>query len=418
MKEKTLHIGGISVKELAKKFQTPLYVYDVKYIKNQINLYQTYFKSSKFETAVAYASKAFLSKDLITLLNDKGMYLDVVSGGELYMAKTYNFDMSNVLFHGNNKSKEELSFALEQQVGLIVVDNLDELKVLNTLSKSNQTPVKTLLRVNPGIEAHTHEYIVTAKHTSKFGVSIYDDLKLQQLIDIYAANELLSLEGFHSHIGSQIFDISSYIKSIKVMKKFLDKMSNKFNISSPILNIGGGFGIYYTNEDDILDIPKTTTTIIKEVENTLDIKKLMIEPGRSIVGNAGMTLYKAGYTKKTFGGKEYVFVDGGMSDNIRPALYNAKYSADIANNMTGKKAKEYTIAGKLCESGDELIKHIKLPQVKDDDLIVVYTTGAYTYSMASNYNLALKPAVVFVEDETAKLSIRRQTYKDLLQYEV
>lgn len=420
LKENTLSIGGVDVNTLMKDYGSPLYVYDVAYMKEAINTFQTTFQSTLFQTRVAYASKAFLTKAMARLLQAYGMSLDVVSPGELYTAKVSGFDMSNIMVHGNNKSIDELRMYMNEQVGYIVVDNIQELDVLIQLADELEQSVPTLLRVNPGVEAHTHEYVITAKHTSKFGESIFDTEMIDSILERYQSQSLVTLQGFHCHIGSQVFDLESYKKTIDIMTTFIQSIEHQYNLTIQTLNLGGGFGVYYTDGDTDLSIESITRTIIKGVEeqvtsHNLHISELIIEPGRSIVANAGTTLYNVGYTKHTYGGKEYLFVDGGMSDNIRPALYQAEYHAYLANKMTKTPTTAYTVAGKLCESGDVLIRNIKLPKATKGDILAIPSTGAYTYSMSSNYNRILKPAVVFVEDGNVELVVKKETFEDLIR---
>lgn len=415
-----LNIGGMSVRELVKKHGSPLYVYDESHIEEMIDLFQSNFKSDLVNARVAYASKAFLTKEMIRLLNRKNMSIDLVSAGEMYTAKVAGFDMSKALVHGNNKSLQELKLAIEYGCGLIVVDNIYEMEQVISLANKYQSPVNTLLRVNPGVEAHTHEYIVTAKLTSKFGESIYDQETIRKISDMVNDNEYVSLKGFHCHIGSQVFDSNSFVKTIEVMSSFMNKIEQASNIEFTTLNLGGGFGVYYVDGDVPIDVEKMTKEIIRVVEEKvllkeLNIKELIIEPGRSIVSNAGTTLYSLGHKKETYGGKDYVFVDGGMSDNIRPALYQAEYSCDVATNMNGEKSGQYTIAGKLCESGDILIKDTPLQDFNNNDILAIYTTGAYNYSMSSNYNRILKPEVVFVKNGESKIVVKRETFEDLIR---
>ncbi len=420
IEQNELVIGGVNTRKLVDQFGSPLYVYDASLIKNNLSDYLQGFQSVLFQTTVAYASKAFLTKAMARLIASYSMALDVVSIGELFTAKAADFPMDQILVHGNNKSPDELKYYIQQKVGLIVVDNVQELDALIDLANQLKTTVRTLFRVNPGIEAHTHEYIITAKHNSKFGESIYDDRKLDEIMRKYQGQSRVILDGFHCHIGSQVFDMESYVKTIEVMSSFINKIERKYQTKVKTLNLGGGFGVFYTKEDTQLDIALITKTIVRAVEEKvlcgeLSITNLMIEPGRSIVANAGTTLYTVGYTKTTYGNQNYVFVDGGMSDNIRPALYQAKYDACIATKMADKRTIRYTVAGKLCESGDVLIKDIKLPEVTNGDILAVCSTGAYTYSMSSNYNRMMRPAVVFVEDGETTVVVERETFDDLIR---
>lgn len=418
-----LDIAGCSVDVLRNKYNTPLYVYDEAYIEEQIKMYKKYFKSSKFDTRIIYASKAFLTTYLTHILNRHKLSADVVSAGELYVYKQARFPMKNIFFHGNNKSFGELKMAIEYNVGTIVVDNISELMLLSSLTKTCNHKVNTLLRVNPGIEAHTHEYIQTAVLSSKFGVSIFDTAMLQQIVDIYNENDNLNLQGFHCHIGSQVFDENSFIKATKTMLGFISTFQNEHNFKITKLNIGGGFGVKYTNEDDDLNLKITLEKLIQTAETEitkldLSIDELMIEPGRSIVNNAGVTLYTVGCTKNTFGDENYIFIDGGMTDNIRPALYQAKYDCLIANKMDEEKTELRSIMGKCCESGDIIRKNINIQKAMPNDILAVLYTGAYNYSMASNYNNLLKPAVVFCKNGISKLVVKRQTFQSLIENDV
>lgn len=415
-----LYIGGVSASSLVKEYQTPLYVYDLQYLKKQLDLYQTNFKSSLFHTRVAYASKAFLTKAMVRLLQSKQMSLDLVSGGEMITALQAGFDMHNSLIHGNNKSKNELEMCFEYKVGYIVIDNLSELEDVIVLAQQRNQKMDTLLRVNPGVVAHTHEYVITAKRSSKFGESIDDMDTIHRIMNTYISQDLVQLKGFHCHIGSQVFDLESYQKTIDIMTSFIRMISDTYPITIHTLNLGGGFGVFYRDGDQPQPIQTICETLIQGVEekvrnNELSIQELIIEPGRSIVANAGITLYTVGYIKQTIGGTKYLFVDGGMSDNIRPALYQAQYSASVATSMNSESVETYTVAGKLCESGDVLIKDIQLPVVHKGDILAVYSTGAYTYSMASNYNRLTKAAVLFVEDKQVQVVVQKETIEDLLR---
>lgn len=408
-----LNIGGVSVSNLVKKHGSPLYVYDQNHIEKMIDIFKENFSSSMFNARVAYASKAFLTKAMIQLLTKKNMSLDCVSGGEIYTAVNAGFDMSKTVIHGNNKSVSELEMCINENVGLVVVDNIGELETLINLAKDQNKQINTILRVNPGIEAHTHEYIITAKLTSKFGESIFDEEVLGQVINKYNESANVHLKGFHCHIGSQVFGKDPFIETVEVMTSFIQKIEETYHIKTPVLNIGGGFGVYHTDRDDPVSIPVLLQDIISKTEScikekNISLEELIIEPGRSIISNAGTTLYKIGYKKETFGGKNYLFVNGGMTDNIRPALYQAEYSCDIATNMSAPKSGKWTVAGKLCESGDLLIRETSLQDFTNKDILAIYTTGAYNYTMASNYNRMLKPAVVFVKDGVSKEVVKRE----------
>lgn len=414
-----LEIGGISIEKLAKEYKTPLYIMDLSLIEENIKKYKENFKSSMFDTEVVYASKAFLSKGICQIINKYGLSIDAVSGGELYTIKSSGFPMERAHMHGNNKSIEELNMCVDYKIGSIIIDNVEEINVLSEVLKNKNAKMKVMLRVNVGIDAHTHEYIKTSKHSSKFGESIFDE-NIVNIIKKISDDKNMELLGFHCHIGSQIFDTKAFHEAVEVMLKFLKDISEKLNITIPEINLGGGFGVYYSGEDVEIKIDEFMKSIISHIEKTvaqekIDLKKVSIEPGRSIIGNAGSTLYTVGETKKTYGGEKYVFIDGGMADNIRPALYQAEYEAIIANKLDEEPTEIVTIAGKCCESGDVIGKNMKLGKAKMGDYILVPTTGAYGYTMSSNYNKLVRPAVVFVKNGKSYVSIKRESYDDLIK---
>lgn len=412
-------IGGVGIQQLAEEFQTPLYVYDKEKLEEQCRGYMEHFQCDSLETGVLYASKAFNCKAMIRLIDSFGLYLDVVSGGELYTAKQAGYDCSKVFFHGNNKTTQELEMAIEYCVGTIVVDNLQEAKRLDALLEEKDATMHVLLRINPGIEAHTHEYIVTAHVDSKFGVALAQKELVDETIGFLQDSSRLVFDGLHAHIGSQIFDKQAFIEEIKKMFAFAAELKEK-GISVHTINLGGGFAATYTKEDAPIPLPEVCQTILDTCQEENEkignvVQRILIEPGRSVAAQAGYMIYTVGDTKKT-PNKEYIFVDGGMSDNIRPALYQAKYDAFIAGKSGPTKT--VTVAGKCCESGDILIESIELPECRRGDLLVMKTTGAYGYSMASHYNKNLLPPVVFVGNGEATTVIRRETYEDLIRLEV
>ena len=401
---------------LKEKYGTPLYIYNVNYIENVINQYKSSFKSDMFETEIIYASKAFCVKEMLRIIKDNNLSLDTVSYGELYTAKMVDFDFSKIYFHGNNKSYNDLMYALKNNVGTIVVDNLMELELLNSLCEELNKEVNILIRLNLGVEAHTHKFIVTAHIDSKFGV-LYNSEDYVKMINLCNQSKYINLNGFHSHIGSQIFDLFAFKEAINRMVN----ICKDFNYPLT-LNLGGGFGVHYTDLDKPIPFNEVGNFLINNIEealknNNIKIKKLCIEPGRSIVAEAGSTLYTIGFTKQT-PNKLYYFIDGGMTDNIRPALYQAMYDADIVGKENEIKNNIVTIAGKCCESGDLIIENIMLPNASSGDLLVTYSTGAYGYSMSSNYNKALTPAVVFIKDGNDKLVCKRQTLEELVMREI
>lgn len=418
----TLEIGGIDCERLAEISGTPLLVYDEEKIEKQLEAAVENFQSEQFDTQVVYAAKAFSCKAIFQKVSQAGAGLDVVSGGEMYCAHQAGFDMSKVYFHGNNKSEEELRQALELGCGTIVLDNVMECEKLAAIADAMKVSVDVLLRVNPGIEAHTHEYIRTSGSDSKFGISITKKQEIKELVSRAMLSDYVRFKGFHSHIGSQITETTAFEKALEIMVGFVKDMENNYNVPTSYLSIGGGFGIRYTAGDKPIPLGEMAKILADTCERLLTekgvrLQKLLIEPGRSIVGEAGYSLYRVGYSKDT-DTKHFLFVDGGMSDNIRPALYQAEYSCDIANRLGEPKTKTYCIAGKNCESGDILVREAQLPETAcEGDLLVMYSTGAYGYSMASNYNRAGRPEVLFVKEGKARRVLKRETYEDQLRLE-
>lgn len=417
-----LNISGVGVSELKAQYGTPLYVYDENMLVNQCRTFINNFKSSKFNTEVLYASKAFSCLEVLRIASREGLGVDVVSLGEIHTAYKAGYDMRRAYFHGNNKTREELQYALEVGVGTIVVDNDYEYEMINEIVKEGGNTVDVLLRINTGIDAHTHEYIKTAKDDSKFGYSVYDETIYDLIADINNQSNL-NFVGFHSHIGSQIFEKTSFFEAVKVVMEFTKKVQERLGLTISVLNLGGGFGVYYTEEDRPFELAEFLREYIEVVEREsdnfdLDLTKVVIEPGRSLTCNAGSTLYSVGGVKKTFAGREYVFVDGGMADNPRYALYKAKYEAMLANKMNEQADTTYTVAGKCCESGDMLVMDAKLPKAEQGDLLLVSSTGAYNYSMSSNYNRLPKLPVVFVKDGTSRLVVKGETLEDLIRQDI
>ncbi|MDO4638725.1 MAG: diaminopimelate decarboxylase [Leptotrichia hongkongensis] len=415
-----LSIGGVDTVELVKEFKTPLYVMDQELIETTIDKMKEAFKSTRFNTRIAYAGKAFLSTGMIKLVESKGLDLDVVSGGELYTAHKAGFPMNKVHLHGNNKLVNEIEMAVEFGIDTIVVDNEDEIDKIERICREKGKKQAVLVRIDPGIEAHTHHYIKTSGLTSKFGISLFQD-NLFDIIKRLNDSEWIEFKGFHTHIGSQIFQSAFFIFALDEIFKYLDKLKKELGIVVHTVNMGGGFGVYYKEGDDPKPIEEVLSEIITyteamEIKYQIGFKELCIEPGRSIVGNAGTTLYEVGGIKETVGGKTYVFIDGGMSDNIRTALYQAEYEAGVVNKLNDTDVREITLAGKLCESGDIIIEKGKLPKATEiGDIVAVTTTGAYCYTMSNNYNRMMRPAVVFVKDGKAKVAVKRETLDDLIR---
>lgn len=413
-----LEIGGCDTVELANQFGTPLYVYDVELIRKRARSFVGAFQKAGMPGQVAYASKAFSSLAILQVINEEGLALDVVSGGELYTAMMAGFPPEKIHFHGNNKSPAEIEMALDYRVGCFVVDNFYELDFLDQLCREKNVKVNILLRVTPGIEAHTHDYILTGQEDSKFGFDLNSG-QAKHALDT-ALSSSFNVLGIHCHIGSQIFETTGFLLAIDKLFTHITQWKEEFQYEPTVVNVGGGFGIRYTETDAPLEPEDYVSAILTEVkkqaaENHITLPEVWIEPGRSLVGDAGTTLYSIGSTKEVIGVRKYVAVDGGMSDNIRPALYQAKYEALVANKAIHSDKEVVSIAGKACESGDMLIWNIPLAKTQPGDILAVFCTGAYGYSMASNYNRLPRPAVVFVENGQATLVVERESYQDLIK---
>lgn len=419
-----LQIGGVDTVDLVKKYGTPLYVMDESYIRQVCRAFRETVENTYGEGGVAYASKAFSCKAVYEIAKQENMYIDVVSGGEIYTANSVGFDMKKAYFHGNNKLVSEIELALETGVGTFVVDSFDEIDLLDEMCGEKAKVQKVLVRVNPGVEAHTHSFIQTAKVDSKFGFGVKNGYA-DKAIDKILTKKNLRFAGLHCHIGSQIFDKHAFALAVDVVTDYVVKLKER-NIIVDELNFGGGFGIYYSGDDprydvnEYCDYVELLTSSLKKAVAEKGIKKpfFMIEPGRSIVGEAGVTLYSVGAIKDIEGIRKYLAIDGGMTDNIRPALYEAKYDAVIANRANEKPSEVVTVAGKCCESGDIILKDIALPEAKRGDIIAVFSTGAYNYSMSSNYNRNLVPPVVFVKDGKSAYAVKPQTYEDIIRNDV
>ena len=416
-----LVIGGVDTQELARKYGTPVNVYDLSLIKEKIYAFKDAFKEYEKKTQVAYASKAFSSLALYELLAGEDVSLDVVSGGELYLAIQAGFPKERIHFHGNNKSYDELETAISENIGCIVVDNFVEIDMIQETAEKQGRVVDVLIRVTPGVEAHTHEYITTGQADSKFGFDLASG-QVEKAIEQINDSENINCIGLHAHIGSQIFEVDGYEAVIEKLIVKAKEWESAYDFHLNVLNVGGGFGIRYTEEDAPLPLDHYARAIMDAVRkhtelNGLDLPEIWIEPGRSIVGEAGTSLYTIGTHKEIPSIRKYVSVDGGMADNIRPALYQAAYTGVLANRVEVEDEEKVSIAGKACESGDMLIWDIGLPRTAQNDILAVFSTGAYGYAMASNYNRLPRPAVVFVEDGKDFLAIRRETVQDFLTLE-
>lgn len=415
-----LEIGGCDLVKLAEKYGTPLYVLDEATIRKICRDYKDAFKGYP-KVNMMYASKALCSSATSALIASEGFGFDVVSSGEIFTVYKSGANMSKVLFNGNNKSYDELSLAIELGVGRISVDNFFELSLLNEIAKSHKKIVNILLRITPGIECHTHEYIQTGHLDSKFGFDLTQiDDAVELIVNDYTN---LKLHGLHAHIGSQIFEKSIYGDEIEILVKEIARLDEKFGLKLDEINIGGGLGVKYVEADYPPSTYEVAEIVIKRLyecieKYKIDAPALFIEPGRSIISTSGVTLYTLGSSKQVPKGKMYFAVDGGMADNARPSMYQAEYDAQIANKPDYELAQTVTVAGRFCESGDILIKNIKLPEIEEGDILCVYNTGAYNYSMASNYNRVQKPAMVLVNNSQSDIIIKRESLEDLIAHDI
>lgn len=414
--------GGADTTELAETYGTPLYVMDETEIRTRCSELKKALTSKYENSKILYASKVFSCKEIYRILAQEGMGVDVVSTGELYTALQAGFPAKDIYFHGNNKTAEELEYAVENNTGCIVVDNFYEMENLQNIAQASGKTVKALLRISPGVEGHTHEAISTGQLDSKFGFPIDFGIALQAVEKVTQMKNI-AFKGIHCHIGSQMFLPEIYKAGAEKMTDFALDIKNKLGIEIEELNIGGGFGVYYTEEDTPQDISVFMDTIIENIvsnceQKGLKLPMILIEPGRWLAGEAGITLYKIGAIKDIPGVRKYVSVDGGMTDNIRPALYDAKYEGVVANKAGLPATEKVTIAGKCCESGDKLIIDLMAPEIESGDILAVLTTGAYNYSMASNYNRLRKPAVVMVKDGEARVIVKRETLEDLVRNDI
>lgn len=422
IKDDILYIGGVSTVDLAKEYATPLYVIDEELVRSQCRRYYDAFKVEEKGNKVAYAGKAFLTLAMCQIVKDEGLHLDVVSGGELYTAWKSKFPMEQVYFHGNNKTLEEIEMGLNLGVGKFVVDNMYEVEIINKIAQKKNKTQKILLRLTPGIEAHTHEYIKTGQIDSKFGFTVLDN-KIIDVVKKVMKFSNIEFVGLHCHIGSQIFDTKPYEEEVEIMLSIINDIKTETGYEVKELDLGGGFGIYYKEGDSPKRIEEFCDVILNKAETAaeklnLKLPCLVIEPGRSIIGNAGTTLYTVGSIKDIPNIRKYVSVDGGMSDNIRPALYNAEYECIIANKAESSSRETVTVAGKCCESGDILLSNVEIPKVESGDILAVLTTGAYGYSMANNYNKVPKPPVVIINNGNTKLICKRQTFEQVIENEI
>jgi len=421
-----LEIGGMDAVDIAQQFGTPVYVFDEAYIRRMMRVYRdTIDKKYQGNGLVLYASKAFSCQAIYRIADEESIGVDVVSGGELYTALQAGFPANKIYMHGNNKLDYEIGEALDCEIGCIVADAYSEIDKIDAEAAKRGMQQKILLRINPGVEAHTHAFVQTATTDSKFGFSISDGTA--ELVTAYALQKKnVKLMGYHCHIGSQIFEKQSFVVAVTKMMKFVADMKQGLGFEVETLNLGGGFGIWYTDEDRKISpegYAEYLEALIEEVK--ANVKKyglkepfLVVEPGRSIVGEAGVTLYTVGAIKDIPGVKKYVSVDGGMFDNPRYALYESKYTPVLANRATEEATEVVTIAGKCCESGDIIATNVSLPKVTSGDILAVLSTGAYNYSMAMNYNRNMIPPCVLVCDGKAEYIVRPQSYQDIIRNDV
>jgi diaminopimelate decarboxylase len=412
-----LYFDGVSLPELAAEYGTPLYVLSRTQIRERIAELRSEFLDKYPNARAAYASKAFLSVAMCEIIDEEGLSLDVVSGGELYTAIKAGFPARRIEFHGNNKLYDELDMAIDYGVGFIIIDAFGELEMIEEIAQKHRKKVNVLFRINPAVETDTHEYISTGFKGSKFGFPAGGDTTLG-LLKRAIDSEYTDLMGIHFHIGSQLFENKSHLDALKAALNIFKEVRDRYGYELPRINIGGGFGIRYTHEEERKPYGYFLAPVMETLKsycqaNSLTEPIIIVEPGRSIVGDAGLTLYTVGAIRDIKGIKKYISIDGGMPDNIRPALYGAKYEAVIANKADAQTDEIVTIVGKCCETGDRIIDDARLAKAERGDIIAVFSTGAYGYSMASNYNKLPVPAVVLVEEGKARTIVRRQTYEDM-----
>lgn len=422
IKNNILYFDGCNTVELAKRYGTPLYVMSETAVVEKCKEIKDTFLNKYERTRAAYAGKAFLTLSMCRIIEREGLCLDVVSGGELYTAIKANFPAEKIEFNGNNKSIRELELAIDYNIGRIIVDGLDELDIIEGICKEKGKKANILYRITPGVKSDSHDYIVTGKKDSKFGIPL-DDEVIFPAIEKAINSPHINFMGFHFHVGSQLLNNESHLKALGTALKLIKDTIDKYNYVTPELNIGGGFGIKYTDADDKKSYAYFLDPMMERIEEfskemNITRPEIVIEPGRSIVGEAGITLYTIGTIKDITGIRKYVSVDGGMTDNIRPALYQAKYEGVIANKADMAKTDLVTISGKCCESGDILIKDAHICPAERGDIFAVFSTGAYGYSMASNYNKNPIPATVLVKDGKSEIIVKRQTYDHMIANEV
>ena len=422
VKDDHLYIGGVDMVKLAEEQGTPLWVFDEADLVSRMQAYKRAFSERYPDSDIVYASKSFLNKEVARLADREGMCLDVSGGGELACARAVDFPMERVFVHGNNKTPKELTEAISAGVGRIVVDSRTELRRISAIAMEHGTTQDVFMRITPGVEADTHEYIRTGCEDSKFGFTMREDFAFR-CVEEAINTQNVNLVGLHCHIGSQIFALHSFAEAVDVMVAFMARIRDEYGFTVKELDMGGGLGVAYTADDkpsSIDDFAETITAAVKEccAKHDFPLPRLLVEPGRSLTANAGVTLYRVGNMKTLPGIRKYVAIDGGMSDNIRTALYHADYEPTIANKAGQPRTEIVTLCGKHCESGDAVVIDMPLQPADVDDVVCVFTTGAYNATMSSNYNGQPRPAVVFVKDGEARVTTRRETYDDLYHRDV
>lgn len=417
-----LEIGGVSLVDLAAEFGTPVYLYDERTLRQTARVFREALNAVYPASRVVYAAKAFLTAVIVQILREEGLGLDVVSGGELAVGLRSGMPPCDIALHGNNKSGAELREAVDAGIGMVIVDNERDIDLLTALAVDRAVPITVMLRINPGVDVHTHRKISTGLADSKFGLPVTGG-QAESAVERLVSTPGIDLVGYHAHVGSQLFDPAATESAVGALVAFASTMRDSYGVDCRHLSPGGGFGIAYVDADEPPSPAEWAGVLAGAVRtacnrHSLPLPMLTIEPGRAIAGPAGVALYSVGSVKELSGIRTYVAVDGGMADNLRPSLYGAEYSAEIANRVASGGEREVAIAGKYCESGDILIERIALPPVAPGDLLAIPAAGAYCLSMASNYNMALKPAVVLVNDGSARLIRRRETYDDLLRCDI
>lgn len=419
IRDNELFIDNLSTERLATKYGTPVMVFSVDTIRQKIGALRSQFLDRYENVRAAYAGKAFLPLAMCKVIEEEGLCLDVVSGGELYTALKVGFPVDRIEFNGNNKSMEEIQMAVEHQVGRIIIDGADELELIEKACSNTGKKIKALLRISPGVDAHTHQFITTGNVDSKFGIPLHGDM-LEQVFLKIQASDWVELLGFHIHIGSQLHENETYLNAVAVLLDTIGDIQKRFGFQTKEINIGGGFGVRYTDEDQVKPYSFFLDPVMELIDRWsrqtgIPRPTVVIEPGRSIVANAGTTLYRVGAIKEIPGVRKYVSVDGGMTDNIRTALYDSKYECHVNTGTTQQET--VTICGKCCESGDILIKDAIVNAPKRGDVVSIFSTGAYCFPMASNYNKIPMLPVVFISGGEDKLVVRRQSYEELLERE-